>query len=260
MSATEVVRRVSAWLLALSTVAVLLFVDNIHWLLTRLHEYNALHRNHAWYYAESIDKVAGVVLCIAVVWCIRREGLSDVLGELGLTAAILPALGFALVCSAPMLVGFAITRHFSPGNSMLPMFFLTVFAPIAEEIEYRGFGVRQFQRGTGWPFWLVVWPAAIIFAWGHVEQGASWDEKFGIFVITGAGAVVFAWLLQQWQNLWFPIMLHITMNLWWELFSVARTAVGGWFPFALQSLTMLLAIIVTLLKARNGPLAQAENV
>lgn len=106
----------------------------------------------------------------------------------------------------------------------------------------------------------MVWPQAIIFAWGHVEHCANWHEKLGIFAITGAGAVVFAWLLQRWQNLWFPILLHITMNLWWELFSVARTAAGGWFLFALQNLTMLLAIMATLLNAGNRPLAQAENV
>src|SRR5437660_5217831 len=35
-------------------------------------------------------------------------------------------------------------------------------------------------------------------------------------------------------------------DLWWELFSVARTAIGGWLPFALHSLTVMLAIIVTL--------------
>jgi len=36
--------------------------------------------------------------------------------------------------------------------------------------------------------------------------------------------------------------LRICMKLWWELFSVSRNAVGGWFPLALQGLTILLAI------------------
>ena len=126
------------------------------------------------------------------------------------------------------------------------MVFLTLFSPIVEEIEYRGFGVRQLQRGTGWPFWMVVWPSALLFGWGHVEQGQNWKEMAGIFLLVGTGGVVFAWLLARWQNLWFPIMLHIAMNLWWELFSVARTAIGGWLPFVLQTLTVVLAIAVTL--------------
>jgi len=41
------------------------------------------------------------------------------------------------------------------------------------------------------------------------------------------------------------------MNLWWELFSVAKTAIGGWFPFMLQNLTMLLAIFITLYRTRS---------
>jgi hypothetical protein len=47
------------------------------------------------------------------------------------------------------------------------------------------------------------------------------------------------------------VALHICMNLWWELFSVAKTAIGGWFPFMLQNMTMLLAIFITLYRTRS---------
>ena len=60
-----------------------------------------------------------------------------------------------------------------------------------------------------------------------------------------AGGVLFAWLVYRWQNLWVPMVLHICMNLWWELFSVSRNAIGGWFPFALQMFTLFLAVAVT---------------
>jgi hypothetical protein len=40
------------------------------------------------------------------------------------------------------------------------------------------------------------------------------------------------------------------MNLWWELFSVAKSALGGWFPFVLQGSTILLAVLVTLIRTR----------
>lgn len=52
-------------------------------------------------------------------------------------------------------------------------------------------------------------------------------------------------------NLWVAVALHICMNLWWELFSVAKTAIGGWFPFMLQNLTMLLAIFIILYRTRS---------
>ena len=252
-------RRTPAWLVALVTFAVLFVLLNDHWLLTRFPAYNALHRNHPWYLAESIDKIAGALLCLAAIWLMRRQSLRGILQELGLAAPVLPAVVFALACSAPMLIGFVITRRFSPSDTFLPLFFMTVFAPIVEEIEYRGFGVRQLQRGTGWPFWLVVWPSAVLFGWGHIEQGASRQEQVGIFLITGTGAVLVSWLLYRWQNLWFPITLHIAMNLWWELFSVARSAVGGWFPFAMQGLTMVLAVIVTLRRTQRPKRVEAVS-
>jgi hypothetical protein len=36
------------------------------------------------------------------------------------------------------------------------------------------------------------------------------------------------------------------MNLWWEVFSVAKTALGGWFPFLLQTGSIFLAVGITL--------------
>ena len=63
--------------------------------------------------------------------------------------------------------------------------------------------------------------------------------------------MTFAWPVYRWQNLWVAVALHICMNLWWELFSVAKTAIGGWFPFMLQNLTMLLAIFITLYWTRS---------
>jgi len=234
------------WRLLIATTAILYLVDNAHWILTQFAAYRALHHQHPFYWAESIDKLTGALLCVGTVWLLRRNGAVKVAGELGLASPLIPAIWFALFCSTPMLIGFAITRRFSPSEPLLPMVFLTLFSPIVEEIEYRGFGVRQLQRGTGWPFWMVVWPSALLFGWGHVEQGQNWKEMAGIFLLVGTGGVVFAWLLARWQNLWFPIMLHIAMNLWWELFSVARTAIGGWLPFVLQTLTVVLAIAVTL--------------
>jgi len=57
--------------------------------------------------------------------------------------------------------------------------------------------------------------------------------------------MVAAWLVYRWRTLWVAVALHICMNLWWELFSVSKNAVGGWFPFVLQTLAILLAILGT---------------
>jgi hypothetical protein len=61
----------------------------------------------------------------------------------------------------------------------------------------------------------------------------------------------------RWQTLWVVVSLHICMNLWWGVFSVSNNAIGGWLPFALQTLTIIIAIVGTvhLTKPRNRGLA-----
>ncbi len=246
------------WSVALITVAVLIVAIYAHEILSRLTAYRQLHRTAPFYFVESIDKIGGAALCVLAVWLMRRASLRAISRELGLSAPILPALAFAFGVSLPMLIGFAITRSLTPHLQLLPILFLTVFSPFIEELEARGFGVRQLQRGTGWQFWAVVWPSAVLFGLCHVERGQSLQEMAGLFLLTGSGGVLFAWLVYRWQNLWVAVALHVCMNLWWELFSVSRTAIGGWFPFALQTLTMLLAILVTLYCTRPKVLATAQ--
>ncbi|HEX2666721.1 MAG TPA: CPBP family intramembrane glutamic endopeptidase [Candidatus Acidoferrum sp.] len=239
------------WLVALITLVVLVVTTYTHNLLALLPAYRQLHRTAPFYYAESIDRIVVIALCALTVWLMRRAGLRDVIRELGLSAPILPAFAFALCVSLPMLIGFALTRSITPHPQLLPILYLSVFSPFVEELDSRGFGVRQFQRGTGWPFWVAVWPSVVLSGWSHVDKSENLLEGAGLFFLTGSGGLLFAWLVYRWQNLWVPIALHICMNLWWELFSVSRTAIGGWFPVALQSLTVLLAILVTLYYRRS---------
>jgi len=199
------------------------------------------------------DKIGGIVLCALAVWVLRRVAWKGLVREFWLFDSPLSALCFALLASSPMLVGFVLTRSLIPHMEPRTIFFLTVISPIAEEIEFRGLGVRVLQRGTGWPFWILVWPQALLFGLGHIEQGQRPLETAELMLLTGLGAVVFAWLVYRWQSLWFPIALHICMNLWWELFSVAKSALGGWFPFALQVASILLAVVITLYWTKRKP-------
>jgi len=81
-----------------------------------------------------------------------------------------------------------------------------------------------------------------------VEQGGPLLESVELFLLLAAGGVTFAWLA---QILWVTVVLHIGMNLWWELFSIARSAIGGWFPSMLQNVTILVAILLTLYAKRE---------
>jgi len=243
--------RLRSWRIAGITVAVLIIISHVHKIISRVPAYGWLHSHRPFYVAEAIAKIGGAAACLLAVWLMYRTDLRGVGREVGLSAPVLPAIVFALIASSPMLIGFAITRNPTPHIALLPLLFLSILSPLVEEIEFRGFGVRQLQRATGWPFWVVVWPSVLLFGYGHVEQGQSLQEMAGLFFLTGAGGVTFAWLVYRWQNLWVAVALHICMNLWWELFSVAKTAIGGWFPFMLQSLTILLAVLITLYRTRS---------
>jgi len=237
---------------AACAILVLLVATYMHEIVSRFAFYRALHRSHPYYVAESLDKLFGALLCCLAIFAVHRIGMRRIFRELGLAAPVLPALAIAFLASSPMLIGFALTRKIAPNPSVPSLLFLVVFSPFVEELEFRGFGFWQLRRRARWPLWLAILPPAVLFGLGHVEKGQGWQEVAGIFVLTGTGAAVFSWLLDRWQNLWAPIGLHIFMNLYWEIFSVSRIAIGGWFPFAVQSATVVLAIVLTLFADRHG--------
>jgi membrane protease YdiL (CAAX protease family) len=235
-----------SWSIATISIFVLIVAYYAHEILELFAGYRRLHLSYPFYFVESIDKLGGALLCIISVWLLYRGSLRSVLERLGLSGNSLRALAFGIAASLPMLLGFALNFRLNPHLEFLPLLFRDLFSPLVEEIEYRGFGVLQLQRGTGWPFWAVVWPSAIAFGYGHVEQGQSRLEMLGLFLVTGLGGVVLAWLAYRWQNLWVAVALHICMNLWWDLFSVSNNAIGGWFSFALQTLAIVMAIVGTM--------------
>lgn len=246
-----------SWRIATVSILTLIVAAYAHEILALFGAYRRLHLEHPFYFAESIDKIGGAVLCGIFVWLLYRSGARGVLERLGLYGNTLRATAFGIAASLPMLIGFALSFKFNSHFEFLPVLFRDLLSPLVEEVEFRGFGVLQLHRGTGWPFWAVVWPSAILFGYGHVEQGQTALEMVGLFFLTGFGGVVFAWLAYKWQSLWVAIALHLCMNLWWDLFSVSNNAIGGWFPFALQTLTIVIAIVGTLYltKPRSRTLA-----
>jgi membrane protease YdiL (CAAX protease family) len=250
------------WRVAMWTALVLALATNIHKILSSLSYYRMLHGNYPFYVAETLDKLAAGLLCCLGIYGIHRIGLRGIFRELGLAAPVLPAFAFALIASSPMLIGFAVTRRVSREFSVPSLLFLAVLSPFVEEVGFRGFGFWQLYRRARWPFWLAVLLPAVLFGLGHVEQGRGFKEAIGIFILTVVGSALFSWLLDQWQNLWVPFALHLCMDLWWEVFSVSETALGGWFPFAMQTVAVAFAILLTFYAKHRGflrrPLATLE--
>jgi len=76
--------------------------------------------------------------------------------------------------------------------------------------------------------------------------GARWDfrghRSWKCAGLLGILAVEF--------NLWAVFGLHCLMNLWWELFGVADTALGGWIANGARLLTITAAILLTIYRDR----------
>jgi membrane protease YdiL (CAAX protease family) len=95
---------------------------------------------------------------------------------------------------------------------------------------------------------------ALLFASLHLYQSNEFSTLTGIFITTFSGAVLFAWVMSEWQhNLWVPVFLHFFMNLFWMMFSAGVNALGGWYANIFRAITIALIIVITILyKRRSG--------
>jgi membrane protease YdiL (CAAX protease family) len=135
------------------------------------------------------------------------------------------------------------------------LLFLAGVWPLAEEIVFRGYAVGQLVRNAG----LALWPAAIlsgaVFGLLHLGQASirrlPLEGEIATVLIISLGGILFAWLFVRWDfNLWVPFGLHAFMNLWWEVFDVADSPLGGWGANVARLLTVVLAICLTLQRDR----------
>jgi membrane protease YdiL (CAAX protease family) len=124
-------------------------------------------------------------------------------------------------------------------------------APFAEEVLFRGYLFRQLYARARLGFWPSALIPSVLFALGHLYQSSNPSELAGIVGVTGLGSILGCWILLRWgMNLWTVVALHSLMNLWWEVFAVDTTALGGWLANAARLGTIALAILLTIFKDR----------
>ena len=198
--------------------------------------------------------VANLLQIILSVWGVtiaHATGLKHAIGELGLRAPISRAAIFAFIAAFPMLLVFALSSPLNPKMSALSVGVGCFLAPFAEEVLFRGYMFGQLYRRAHWGFWLSAIVPSILFALGHAYQATGIVQLIGIFAVTGLGSILGCWLFVRWQyNLWPVFGLHSLMNLWWEVFGIDDTALGGWTANGARSLTVTIAILLTIYKDR----------
>jgi membrane protease YdiL (CAAX protease family) len=206
--------------------------------------YRALYQVFPFFVPESIKVGAGVIACVAVARWLYGRG-----DHFALQRGFSGGLVFGGIASMPMLVGFALTRSIHIANALSVLFLAALF-PLAEEVVSRGFAFRLLHLREHWNWWMAAGVVAAVTGAAHVSSAQSATEVLGLFALTGVGGFLFSWLMMRWGSLWFAFGLHLFMNLWWEVFSVSRIALGGWFAFAMQLACIFAAVIITL---RIGP-------
>lgn len=187
---------------------------------------------------------------------------NEFFSNLGLDKSLLQALIFSVVCTLPMFLGFSLIFDLNTDIKLNTILVSILAAAFFEELYFRGFLFGQLYKHTPLGFIASVLLGALLFGLIHLYQSNVLTELIGIFLITFLGAILFAWVYAEWNfNLWVPILLHLLMNLAWEMFSISDNALGGTYSNVFRAITIALVIAITILyKKRKGiPLEINKN-
>ena len=178
--------------------------------------------------------------------------LPNIFKSLGLLSNYLTAIWTSLFFTLPMFIGGLFFFKFNQQIDIENLIAGTIVAGFMEELYFRGFLFGQLFRKTNLGFIPSIFFGALIFAFGHLYQSQDLSELVGIFMVTFSGAIFFAWLYVEWNyNLWVPILTHTLMNLSWNLFQVDNSALGDMKANIFRALTILTAILFTIIYKRN---------
>ncbi len=184
-------------------------------------------------------------------------GPEQTLRGLGLRAAFVTGLWFALVAGAPMVLQALLTSNGVRAD--LGTLRSVLVAPFVEELLFRAVLVAIPVRLGGLPFWPVATFSALVFASTHVPWNAQFGgEHVGILAATLAGGLWYAWLLRVYEwNLWTTILLHAVMNAAWTVFAVADSAAGGVWPNVGRALTIVVGTVLAVRRRRRTHAARS---
>jgi membrane protease YdiL (CAAX protease family) len=236
----------SKWWYALIAIVVFAFIDQFNGFLKLIGWQRFIGE---WLIVLGIRNTFEVATCLLAVAIVHRFGLKRAAHELGLTKPVGRGLAFAAIATLPMVITFSLTSSVNPQMTFLTVGVLCFIAPFAEEVVFRGFLFRQLYRRARLGFWVASLFPSVLFAAAHLYQSSDLKELLGIVAITGTGSIMFCWLFMKWKdNVWPVFGLHAGMNLWWEVFAVDDTALGGWVSNGARLATIIIAVLLTIYK------------
>ncbi len=199
------------------------------------------------YGGSLLDNTLAVLVALLLAALLRPRGMS-LLASLGLRGNGWGGPMWVLLASLPCWLGLALLGKPNAALTALDATMLAVLFPLAEEVLFRGLGfvlLVKTVRGS-WP-WLAL-PQALLFGVVH-WLGFGGLDGGGIALFVGAvialGGFIFAWLDHlDGDTLWCGLVLHVSMNLAWNVFSLDDAVAPGWQATSLRIGTALLAVLV----------------
>ncbi len=184
-----------------------------------------------------------LIIPLGVAFALLKKDACRELGIIWEKKAIWAAALFTL----PMTVGMSVIYAFNESLSFSEILNGSIQPGIIEELIFRSFLFGLLFRYAGWGFIPASLIGALFFGLGHVYQGNDLMSSFMAFLVTGIGAVWFAWLYAEWRfNAWINTLMHILMNLSWLMYNVDGGAAGSGYANLFRLLTIAASIVVTI--------------
>lgn len=205
--------------------------------------YNAISvEGRQWFISISV-----VVLCVLLALVISSFKVKDAVQALGLDRNVFSAIAIAVLCTAPMYIGGWVYAAHNSDFGWSSAIQKAMWPGFTEELVFRGFVTGLLVRRAGWHFIPAVLLSAVAFAWGHLYQAADAGEAVMVFLVTSGAGIGFAIFYKMWGwNLWFPIFMHIFMNLAFVVFHLGDNVLLSGTANIFRGITILLAIIASI--------------
>lgn len=191
--------------------------------------------------------ISVAVFCSVIAIAISSFSVKKTVQNLGLDRRLPVAFAVALVCTIPMFIGGMIYANPNDDFDLTTAIQKALWPGFNEELVFRGFITGLLVRRAGWHFIIAVLLSAFIFAYGHLYQADSAGEMAMVFLVTSAAGIGFAVFYKMWGwNLWFPIFMHIFMNLSFAIFHTGDNVLLSGTANIFRGITILLAILASI--------------
>ncbi|MDA3306419.1 MULTISPECIES: CPBP family glutamic-type intramembrane protease [Stenotrophomonas] len=206
------------------------------------------------YGGSLLDNALAVLMAVLLALLLRPRGMG-LLASLGLRGNGWGGPLWVLLASLTCWLGLALLGTPNTALTALDATMLAVMFPLAEEVLFRGLGFVLLVKivRAPWP-WLAL-PQALLFGMVH-WLGFGGLDGGGTALFVGAvialGGFSFAWLDHlDGDTLWCGLILHVSMNLAWNVFSLDDAVALGWQATGLRIGTALLAVAVLAWQVRR---------